>query len=91
MSSSLFITLIALGIIGGLAFFVSAGFRGSGKAIDIAPVEELDSVIIKTSRQMKRADEVAKHVRFRSNSNDDMDEFGFEEAHKEEVLPKTWE
>ena len=37
MSSSLFITLIALGIIGGLAFFVSAGFRGSGKAIDIAP------------------------------------------------------
>ena len=37
MSSSLFITLIALGIIGGLAFFVSAGFRGSGKAKDIAP------------------------------------------------------
>ena len=37
MSSSLFITLIALGIIGGLAFFVSAGFRGSGKTKDIAP------------------------------------------------------
>ncbi len=37
MSSSLFITLIALGIIGGLAFFVSAGFRGSGKAVDVAP------------------------------------------------------
>ena len=37
MSSSLFITLIALGIIGGLAFFVSAGFRGSGKAVDLAP------------------------------------------------------
>ncbi len=37
MSSSLFITLIALGIIGGLACFVSAGFRGSGKAIDIEP------------------------------------------------------
>ena len=37
MSSSLFITLIALGIIGGLAFFVSTGFRGSGKAEDVAP------------------------------------------------------
>ena len=37
MSSSLLITLIALGIIGGLAFFVSAGFRGSGKVSDYAP------------------------------------------------------
>ena len=61
------------------------------KAIDIAPVEEPGSPITRASRQMKRAGEVAKHVRFRSNSNDDMDEFGLEEAHKEEVLPKTWE
>ena len=37
MSSSLLITLIALGIISGLAFFVSAGFRGSGKVSDYAP------------------------------------------------------
>ena len=37
MSSSILITLIALGLTGGLAFFVSAGFRGSGKVSDYAP------------------------------------------------------
>jgi hypothetical protein len=37
VSSSILITLIALGLTGGLAFFVSAGFRGSGKVSDYAP------------------------------------------------------
>ena len=34
MTSSLSITLIALGIIAALAFFTAAGFRGSGKVSD---------------------------------------------------------
>ena len=33
MTSSLSITLIALGIIAALAFFTAAGFRGSGKSL----------------------------------------------------------
>src|SRR5210317_186672 len=37
MTSSLSITLIALGIIAALAFFTAAGFRGSGKVSDYAP------------------------------------------------------
>ena len=37
MTSSLSITLIALGIIAALAFFTAAGFRGSGKVPDYAP------------------------------------------------------
>ena len=37
MTSSLSITLIALGIIAALAFFTAAGFRGSGKLNDYAP------------------------------------------------------
>ena len=37
MTSSLSITLIALGIIAALAFFTAAGFRGSGKVNDYAP------------------------------------------------------
>ena len=37
MTSSLSITLIALGIIAALAFFTASGFRGSGKLNDYAP------------------------------------------------------
>ena len=37
MTSSLSITLIALGIIAALAFFTASGFRGSGKVQDYAP------------------------------------------------------
>ena len=37
MTSSLSITLIALGIIAALAFFTATGFRGSGKVSDYAP------------------------------------------------------
>tara|TARA_B100000927_G_C16454322_1_gene465186 strand:- start:432 stop:1856 length:1425 start_codon:yes stop_codon:yes gene_type:complete len=37
MTSSLSITLIALGIIAALAFFTASGFRGSGKVNDYAP------------------------------------------------------
>ena len=37
MTSSLSITLIALGIIAALAFFTASGFRGSGKVKDYAP------------------------------------------------------
>ncbi len=37
MTSSLSITLIALGIIAALAFFTASGFRGSGKVADYAP------------------------------------------------------
>ncbi len=37
MNSSLFITLIALAIIGALAYFAAIGFRGSGKAKDVPP------------------------------------------------------
>ena len=37
MTSSLSITLIALGIIAALAFFTATGFRGSGKVNDYAP------------------------------------------------------
>ena len=37
MTSSLSITLIALGIIAALAFFTATGFRGSGKLSDYAP------------------------------------------------------
>ena len=37
MNSSIFITLIALTIIGALAFFAAVGFRGSGKNKEIAP------------------------------------------------------
>ena len=37
MTSSLSITLIALGIIVALAFFTATGFRGSGKVSDYAP------------------------------------------------------
>ena len=37
MTSSLSITLIALGIIAALAFFTASGFRGSGRVKDYAP------------------------------------------------------
>jgi len=37
MTSSVLITLIALGIVGALAFFAAIGFRGSGKVSDYAP------------------------------------------------------
>ena len=37
MTSSVLITLIALGIIAALAFFTATGFRGSGKVSDYAP------------------------------------------------------
>ena len=37
MTSSVLITLIALGIVGALAFFSAIGFRGSGKVSDYAP------------------------------------------------------
>ena len=37
MNSSLFITLIALAIIGALAYFAAIGFRGSGRTIDVPP------------------------------------------------------
>jgi len=37
MTSSLSITLIALGVIAALAFFTATGFRGSGKVTDYAP------------------------------------------------------
>jgi len=37
MNSSIFITLIALTIIGALAFFAAVGFRGSGKNKEIPP------------------------------------------------------
>ena len=37
MTSSLSITLIALGVIAALAFFTATGFRGSGKVRDYAP------------------------------------------------------
>ncbi len=37
MNSSLFITLIALAIIGALAYFAAIGFRGSGRTKDVPP------------------------------------------------------
>ena len=37
MTSSVLITLIALGLVGALAFFAAVGFRGSGKVADYAP------------------------------------------------------
>ena len=33
MTSSVLITLIALGLVGALAFFAAVGFRGSGKVV----------------------------------------------------------
>ena len=54
------------------------------KAIHIAPASPTQN------KQEKRAQEVARHVRFKNRERSDSDDFNLDGNDSEEMIPKTW-